>query len=73
MPDMMGTTGYNFDSQIFVDYTKIQSEFSLHLNIDIDYFSKWAFEGKPFPKGQVRNGASRNERRFRERTSISQR
>ena len=53
MPDMMGATGDDFDSQIFIDYAKVQSEFSLHLSLDTDYFAKWAFEGKPFPEDKL--------------------
>jgi len=53
MPNMMGVTGDDFDSQIFVDYAKVQSEFSLHLSFDVNYFAKWAFEGRPFPKDKL--------------------
>jgi len=54
MPDMMGTTGDDFDSQITIDYEKVQSEFSLHLNLDIEYFANWAFKGIPFPEDKLK-------------------
>ena len=49
-PSRMKATGDEADSQIIINYEKIQSEFSMHLSFDINYFAKWAFDGKPFPE-----------------------
>jgi len=53
-PYKMGSTGDECDSQIIIDYEKIQSQFSIYLSLDVSYWEKWAFNGKPFPEDKLR-------------------
>ena len=54
-PSRMKATGDEMDSQIIIDYEKIQSDFSLYLSLDISHWEKWAFDGKPFPDEALAN------------------
>lgn len=48
-PWRMKSANDETDSQIMIDYERIQADFSLYLSLDISYWERWAFAGKPFP------------------------